>query len=152
MNKLSFTILINAPAQSVYASMLGLNNKSTYEYWTAAFNPTSTFEGNWDAGSKIYFVGCDENGKKSGMISQIELHEPLKVVSIRHYGFLDGDQEITTGEMVESWAGGSETYFFAETLTGTMVTVELDAVDAHKDYFLETYPKALQRLKDLLEK
>jgi hypothetical protein len=46
MQKLQFKIVIHATAQTVYETMLGLKNKSTYEQWTAAFNPTSTYEGN----------------------------------------------------------------------------------------------------------
>ena len=47
MKKLQFKVSINAPATKVYDIMLGISNKSTYEQWTAMFNPTSTFEGNW---------------------------------------------------------------------------------------------------------
>ena len=56
MQKLQFKKEINASAQKVYETMLGLKNKATYEYWTAAFNPTSSYEGSWDTGSKILFV------------------------------------------------------------------------------------------------
>lgn len=114
MKKLQFKKEIKASAQKVYETMLGLKNKNTYEFWTAAFNPTSTYEGNWEKGSKIYFVGVDGNGKKGGMISNIEEHQPAKFISIKHYGFLDGDTEITTGEQVEKWAGGCENYSFQE--------------------------------------
>lgn len=68
MEKLQFTIKINAPVNKVYDLMLGINNKSTYEQWTAMFNPTSTFEGNWDKGSKRLIVGVDEKVEKGGLI------------------------------------------------------------------------------------
>jgi hypothetical protein len=71
MQKLQFKKDINASTQSVYETMLGLKDKATYEYWTATFNPTSTYEGSWDKGSKILFVGVDENGKKGGMVSEV---------------------------------------------------------------------------------
>lgn len=104
MKKIGFKENIKASAKTVYETLLGLNDKSTYEQWTAIFNPTSTFEGNWNKGETMYFVGTDENGKRAGMISEIAEHIPSKFVSIRHYGILDGDQEITSGEQVESWA------------------------------------------------
>jgi uncharacterized protein YndB with AHSA1/START domain len=110
MEKLQFTTRINAPAEKVYRAMLGLDDVSTYKHWTFAFNPTSSFEGSWDKGSKIYFVGTDAEGKRGGMVSQIVEHIPSQFVSIRHYGFLDGDTEVTTGEMVEKWAGGHENF------------------------------------------
>lgn len=151
MKKIQFTKEINASAQKVYEVMLGLIHKSDYEYWTAAFNPTSTYEGNWEKGSKILFVGTDENGKKGGMVSEIVEHQPAQFVSIRHYGFLDGDTEITTGEQVEKWAGGHENYRYDENNGITTITVELDALDEYLDFFNNTYPLALNKLKERAE-
>jgi hypothetical protein len=131
--------------------MLGLKDKSTYEYWTATFNPTSTYEGNWNKGSKILFVGVDENGKKGGMVSEIVEHKPANFISIRHYGILDGETEITSGEQVEKWAGGHENYSFQENNGITTVTVEIDVIDEYKDYFFDTYQKALDKLKEIAE-
>lgn len=151
MQKLSFKKEINASATRVYKVMLGLDDKATYEYWVAAFNPTSTYEGSWNKGSKILFVGVDENGKKGGMVSEIEEHEPARFISIRHIGFLDGDTEVTTGEQVEKWAGGHENYSFQEDDGRTTVTVEMDTIDEYQDYFNSTYPKALDKLKEISE-
>ncbi len=152
MQKLHFTTDIQAPAEKVYKAMLGLNDIESYKEWTAAFNPTSSWEGSWDKGSKIYFIGLDENGKKGGMVSQVAENKPAEFVSIRHYGYLDGDQEITTGEEVEKWAGGHENYTFEENNGVTKVTVDLDTIDEYVDYFQKTYPKALEILKKQVEK
>lgn len=151
MKKLKFKKEIKASAQKVYETMLGLKNKKTYEYWTATFNPTSTYEGSWDKGSKILFVGVDENGKKGGMVSEIEENKPASFVSIRHYGFLDGDTEVTTGEQVEKWAGGHENYSFDESRGITTVTVEIDTIDDYLNFFNKTYPGALDKLKEISE-
>lgn len=152
MKKLVFRKNINASAQEVYQTMLGLNNKSTYEYWTAAFNPTSTFEGTWEKGSKMHFLGVDENGKKGGMVSEVVENQPARLVSVRHYGFLDGDKEVTTGDEVEKWSGGHEVYNFEEKNGKTTVVVELDTIDEFLDYFNDTYPKAMDKLKEICEK
>ncbi|MCU0352025.1 MAG: SRPBCC domain-containing protein [Flavobacterium sp.] len=151
MQKLQFTIEIQATAQKVYETMLGLKDKSTYEHWTSAFNPTSTYEGSWDNGSKIYFIGVDENGKKGGMVSKIVENIPAKIVSILHYGFLDGDKEVTTGEQVEKWSGGHENYTFQESNEITTLTVDIDTIEDYLDYFNKTYPKALEKLKEICE-
>jgi hypothetical protein len=152
MEKVQFKIEVNAPAEKVYKAMLGLENKSTYEHWTLAFNPTSTYEGSWEKGSKIYFIGTDENGKKGGMVSEVAENQPAEFVSIRHYGFLDGEKEITSGEEVEKWTGGFENYFYKENSGITTVTVELDVVPDYLDFFHNTYPKALEKLKEITEK
>lgn len=151
MVPLQFKIEINATAQKVYDAMLGLTNKSTYEYWVSVFNPTSTYEGSWEKGSKIYFVGVDENGKKGGMVSLIEANQPATFVSIKHYGFLDGEVEITTGELVEKWTGGHENYTFQEQEGKTILTVDMDTVEDYEDFFNTTYPKALEKLKEISE-
>ncbi|ETN96666.1 hypothetical protein SAMN04487906_2184 [Zhouia amylolytica] len=151
MKKLEFKIDINASAEKVYNTMLGINNIETYNQWTSEFNPTSTYEGSWDKGSKIYFIGTDKNGKKVGMISEIADNIPYRFVSIRHYGILDGENEITEGPEVEEWAGGLENYSFHEDNGVTTVAVSTDAADDYHDYFNTTWSKALNKLKELAE-
>lgn len=151
MKKLQFKTDIKAPVSKVWKTMLGLENKSTYEAWTVEFNPTSSFEGNWEKGSKMLFIGVDENGAKGGMVSKIAENIPNKFISIRHYGILKDDEEITTGKEVEKWTGGLENYTFEENNGITTLTVELDTTEEFVDYFNGTYPIALNKLKSMLE-
>ncbi len=157
MQKLQFKVSINAPVSRVYDFMLGTTSKSNYEQWTALFNPTSTYEGSWDKGSKILFVGVDEKGEKGGMVSRIAENIPNRFVSIQHYGLLKAGKEITEGPEVEKWTNGFENYTFEEnngpdSYRGTTVTVDLDSTEDFLDYMNETYPKALDKLKELCEK
>ncbi len=152
MKKLQFRVSIEAPVKKVYDVMLGLSNKLNYEQWTALFNPTSTFEGSWDKGNKILFIGIDENGEKGGMVSEIVDNIPNRFVSIRHYGLLKANVEITTGPEVEKWANGRENYTFEEHNGLTTVTIDLDTADDFENYMNQTYPKALHKLKEICEK
>ena len=152
MKKLQFKVSINAPVAKVYDFMLGINSKSTYEQWTSLFNPTSTYEGSWVKGNKILFVGVDEKGEKGGMVSEIAENIPNQFVSIRHYGLLTADKEITEGPEVEKWANGFENYSFEENNGITTVTVDLDTNEDFLDYMNQAYPKALEKLKELCEK
>lgn len=151
MKKITFEETIKAPSKLVYETMLGLNDISTYERWTAEFNPTSTYEGRWNKGEKMYFFGTDEQGKRGGMVSEIVENKPYEFVSIKHYGILDGDNEITSGEQIDSWAGSLENYSLQEHNGITTVRVEMDAAEDHMDYFNGTWPKALQKLKAIIE-
>jgi len=151
MNKLQFKISINAPVEKVFDHMLGIQNKSTYEQWTALFNPTSSYEGNWTKGSKMLFIGTDEKGEKGGMVSEIAENIPNQFISIRHYGLIQANVEITDGPEVEKWANGFENYTFEENNGITKVTVDLDMTEEFMDFMNETYPKALDKLKELCE-
>ncbi|WP_268847239.1 SRPBCC family protein [Flavobacterium aestivum] len=152
MEKLQFKITINAPVEKVYDFMLGISDKSNYEKWTALFNPTSSFEGSWDKGSKILFIGTDEKGEKGGMVSEIVENIPNKFVSIKHNGILVAGKEITEGPDVEKWAGGFENYSFEEKNGITVVSVELDSTEDFTNYMNKTYPLALDKLKEISEK
>lgn len=152
MKKLQFKESINAPANKVYESMLGIKSKSTYEQWTSLFNPTSTYEGNWDKGSKILFVGVDDKGEKGGMVSRIADNVLNQFVSVQHYGLIQADKEITEGPEVEKWANGFENYSFEENNGSTTVTVDLDTTEEFIDYMNDKYPKALDKLKEICEK
>jgi len=152
MKKLQFKVNINAPAAKVYDMMLGVSSKSTYEQWTYLFNPTSTYEGSWDTGRKILFVGVDDNGEKGGMVSKIAENVPKQFVSIQHYGLLKAYKEITEGPDVEKWANGFENYSFDENKGRTTVTVDLDTTEEFVDYMNERYPQALGKLKEICEK
>lgn len=151
MKRLQYKIDIKAPVAKVYKTMLGLEDKSTYEAWTAEFNPSSTYEGSWDKGSKILFVGVGEDGQRGGMVSEIAENILNQFVSIRHLGIVKGDTEITSGEEVEAWAGGLENYSFEENNGMTTLTVDIDMVEDYIDYFDVAYPKALNKLKQTIE-
>src|SRR6478735_690463 len=157
MKKLKFKVNINAPVVRVYDLMLGIHSKSTYEEWTSLFNPTSTYEGRWDKGTKILFLGIDEKGEKGGMVSRIVENIPNRFVSIQHYGLLKGAKEITAGPEVEKWANGFENYSFeknngSDSNRRTTVTVDLDTTEEFVDYMNQSYPKALDKLKEICEK
>lgn len=51
----------------------------------------------------------------------------------------------------KKWAGGLENYTFEENNGITTVTVDVDMTDDYVDYFNETSPKALNKLKSILE-
>lgn len=152
MKKLQFKVSINSPVSNVYDKMLGITNKSTYEQWTAVFNPTSTYEGSWDKGSKILFIGVDEKGEKGGMVSRIVENQLNQFVSIQHYGLYKEGKEITEGPDVEKWANGFENYSFEESNGTTLLIVDLDTTEDFVNFMNDTYPKALDKLKEICEK
>lgn len=148
LEKLNFETLINASVENVYNTML---DEEAYNEWTAVFAPGSHFKGSWDKGSKILFLGPDENGKMGGMVSRIKENIPFQFVSIEHLGIVENGKEITEGKEVETWAGAMEDYTFRKKDGSTILMVSMDANKGFKDYFSETWPKALAKLKEICE-
>lgn len=99
----------------------------------------------------MLFIGLDEQGAKGGMVSRVIENNPHAFVSIQHYGLVKSNEEITEGPEVEKWANGYENYTFEAKNGGTTVSVELDFNEDFTDYMNESYPKALQALKELCE-
>ncbi|MAP54946.1 SRPBCC domain-containing protein [Altibacter sp.] len=149
METLHFDIHIQAPVATVYQTML---SDAGFRHWTAAFNPTSHFKGTWEAGSKMLFLGEDEEQGVGGMVSRIREVRPKEFISIEHLGIVQDGKEITTGPEIEQWAGAREEYtFVSEGPHTTLLKVTMDANAEWKSYFETTWPKALERLKDRCE-
>ena len=144
MNTQHFDIHIQAPRERVWATML---QSPTYEQWTSVFCEGSRFEGSWNAGERIRFLG--PNGQ--GMVSEIAEHRPAEFVSIRHLGMIDEGGEDTTSEAVRAWAPCHENYHFIAEAGGTRVRVAADVFGSYEAYMAETWPRALALLKTLCE-
>ena len=86
------------------------------------------------------------------MVSTIIENKPNHFVTIQHKGLVQGNTEITEGPEVEKWANGIENYTFEEINGTTTLTVDLDTDEDFIEYMNETYPKALDKLKEICEK
>ncbi len=144
MEKLKFNTTINAPTEKVWDVLW---NDNTYSKWTAVFSEGSKAETDWKKGSKILFT----DGKGSGMVSEIADNIPNEYMSFRHLGMVLNGVEDTTSEKIKGWAGAMENYRLMESDGKTELEVELDMNDEYKDYFKDTFPKALKLVKELSE-
>ena len=141
---LAFSIAIDAPRKLVWDTML---DQEDYKAWTSVFCEGSHFSGSWDEGSKIQFLA--PNG--DGMTAVIAENKPYEYVAIRHEGEIKGGVEDTTSESVRAWAPAYETFTFVDSGNGTEVRVSLETIPEYVEYMNETYPKALEVLKQLCE-
>lgn len=149
MKKLHFSISISAPKEKVWDTMLGAE---TYKKWTHAFHPGSRFEGSWDEGSKIVFIGPDEeSGEEMGMVSMIEANRKYEFLSILHKGFYKNGVEDYDSDEVKKWTPAHENYTFREENGVTEVLVDLDVAEEYAPMFEDQWPKALEELKKIAE-
>ena len=141
MATLAFSVNINAPKEKVWDTLW---DDQSYRKWTAAFMEGSYAESDWNEGSKIFFLGS--NG--DGMVSTIQKKTPPDEMVFKHIG------EIKNGvEEINNWENATESYFLSETNGTTELAVELKMDDSpeFEKYFTETFPKALEIIKQLSE-
>lgn len=145
MEKHEFKISINAPREKVWEILW---NDDTYPQWTSVFAEGSKAETDWKEGSKVLFG----DGKGEGMVAVIARKTPNEFMSFKHLGVVKNGVEDFDSEQVKQWAGALENYTL-KTIDGkTELVVDMDIAEAYKDYFVKTWPLALEKVKELAEK
>lgn len=144
MKNFAFKIEINATRERVWNILFGA---TTYPLWAAVFSEGSCAETDWKKGSRALFL--DSNGK--GMLSRIEESTPYSFLSITHLGMYDNGVEDFDSEEVKKWAGAIEDYTLTEVGDQTLLTIDMSITADFEDYFQQTWPKALAKVKELAE-
>jgi uncharacterized protein YndB with AHSA1/START domain len=145
MKTVRHSINIRAPREAVWAAMLG---PETYRVWTVPFCEGSYYEGSWNTGDRIRFLGP---GGEGGMTSVIAESRSPEFVSIKHLGIVKDGVEDTTSPAATAWAPSFENYTFVESSGGTEVTVEVETPEDFEAFMEEAWPKALAKLKEVCE-
>ncbi len=145
MEKQEFKISINAPKEKVWSILW---DDATYRQWTAAFMEGSRAETDWKKGSKVLFV----NAEGEGMVATIADKIPNEFMSFKHLGTIKKGVEDVDSPETKEWAGALENYTLKGSNGKTELIVEMDIADEYKDYFVKTWPVALEKVKELAEK
>jgi len=135
---------VRAPARVVWDTMLA---RDTYEQWTGAFHEGSTYEGSWDEGAEIRFVGPGEDGHAGGLIGTVVASRRDEFVSIRYDGEIDRGVVSRESPIV----GLHESYAFREADGVTTLDVELEVPDEWAASMREMWGEAVIALKRLAE-
>jgi len=145
METLTYTTHINAPRQKVWQTLW---DDASYRQWTVPFaEGCYAVTDNWKEGTKVLFLAS--NG--DGMVSQVAANKPNEFMSFRHQGEIKDGVEDTTSEKVKQWQGSKENYTLTDKDGGTELVIDMDIAEAYKDYFNDTWPKALAQVKKLSE-
>jgi uncharacterized protein YndB with AHSA1/START domain len=145
MENLRFSVEVAAPAQHVWNVMLDLD---TYREWAGAFHEGSTYQGGWNEGDEIHFIGPNDDGTASGLVGIIVKNRPHELVSIRYLGVIENDVENRSGPAV----GLHESYSFRETDGVTTLVVELEVPDEWADDMRGMWSEAIVLIKQLAER
>ena len=144
MKNLRFSIDINASPERVWNILW---DDDTYRKWTSIFNESSYAVSDWEEGSKIQFLSSDGNG----MFSIIDKKVPGEFMSFKHMGVVRNGEEQHIDKETENWVGAKESYKLVSKNGGTELSVEMDMTDDFQKYFEDTFPKALEKVKELAE-
>jgi len=127
---------------------------ATYPVWAASFHEGTHTVTDWQTGSRILFV--DEKG--NGAFAEIITNNPNETMVFRHQGWtgnfqpLPADMEFNVGGKIVKWSGGDETYRLFAHGDLTTLTVEMAGDFEEVEHHLNsTYPKALEKVRELSE-
>lgn len=145
MEKQTFKVTIDAPREKVWDVLW---SNESYPEWTSVFSPGSQAQTDWNEGSKVLFL----NGEGDGMVSRIAKKKDSEFMSFEHLGEMHGGVEDLDTEKVRSWSGAHENYTLKTVNGKTELTIDMDVTDDFKDYFMTTWPRALEKLKSMVER
>jgi len=145
MQKINFSVTINAPREKVWEILWDLD---AYQTWTKAFAEGSTVKtDNWKEGSKVLF----HDGNGSGMVSEVAANRPSEYMSFRHLGMVKDGVEDTSSDEIKKWAGILENYTLKDENGGTLLSIDMDIDEQYKNMFDTMWPNALAIIKALAE-
>ncbi len=103
MQKLNFSININAPKEKVWKVLW---DDATYREWTSAFSEGSyAVTDNWKEGSEVKFL----DPKGSGMVSKVAANRPNEFMSFEHLGEVKDGVEDRSSEKIKEWQAQEKT-------------------------------------------
>ena len=138
MKRLHYSVIIHAPRHRVWDIMLA---PQMYSQWTAGFCEGIYFEGSWDQGAAIRFLGPSGDG----MIATIAGNKLHELISVRLLA------RLTNGTEAPFTEPAFENFIFRDHASGTELLIEMDAPIHDEAVFNEVWPKSLKLLKTLCE-
>jgi uncharacterized protein YndB with AHSA1/START domain len=146
---LTFVIVIHADKTKVWNLML---QDKTYREWTGEFHAGSYYEGTWNTGSEIRFLGPNDDGTLGGMYSRIRENRPFDFISIEHLGLVTNGQVDTESEEARKWSSALENYTFTSEDADTRLEVSLQVLPEYQSMMEDMWKRALAALKRICER
>lgn len=144
MKTLIYTIEIKANKDKVWQSLW---EKENYTIWTAPFTPGCYYETtSFSEGNEIRFLAS--NG--DGMISKIVKLQPQEHIAFEHLSMLENGtiSSLKTNEDSHAYI---ESYTLQENENSVTLIVKVDTLEPWEETMNNSFPKALQIVKELSE-
>jgi hypothetical protein len=143
MKELQFLVGINATKEKVWNTLW---QDETFREWAGIIDPGTYMVGELKESNEIQFISAENGYGVTSMVDKVVTGEFLL---LRHSA---DTQEEGKREREKEWTGGTESYSLAEKDGTTTLTAAFDVPLEMEEYFKVTYPKALERVKELAEK
>lgn len=142
MKQLQFSTEITAAKARVWDILW---QDKTFREWAGIIDPETHMVGDLIEGGEVQFISA-ANGY--GVTSLVEKLIPDEFLLLRHSA---DTQEAGKRDREKQWTGGMESYLLTEKDGITTLTVALDVPLELEEEFTISYPKSLQRVKELAE-
>lgn len=143
MKEIQFSIEIHAFKEKVWDTLW---QDETFRDWASVIDPETYMIGVLSEGSEVQFISANGGYGVTSLVEALIVNEFLL---LRHQA---DTQNEGSQEREKEWSGGKESYRLVEKNSITTLTVTFDIPPSQEDYFTHTYPKALERVKQLAEK
>lgn len=142
IHRLHFSIDIQAEKTKIWEALW---NDDSYRDWASVFYKGSyALTDHWKEGSQVLFLAPDQ----SGIYSLIEKHIPNHSIQFKHIGNVVKGKEQPLDEETKKWSGTTEVYTLTEGNDCHTLTVEIDVLEEHLEFMNDTFPKALETIKN----
>ena len=140
---MQFQVEINAAKEKVWDTLW---EDESFRQWASIIDPETYMTGVLKEGYELQFISA-ANGY--GVTSLVEKLIPAEFLLLRHSA---DTQDSGKQDRAHEWTGGAESYTLSEEDGATTLTVAFDVPPEMEEYFKVSYPKALQRVKELAER
>ena len=142
MKELQFSIDIQATNDVVWDTLW---QDETFREWASIIDPETYMVGELKEGNEVQFISAHGG---YGVTSLVEALIPNEFLLLRHSA---DTQASGTREREKEWTGGKEAYSLKENDGITTLTVTFDVPEEMESMFKDSYPRALERIKQLAE-
>lgn len=142
MKEMKFSIEINASKEKVWQTLW---QDKTLREWANLIDPGTHMVGELKEGGEVQFISGNGLGVSS-------LVEKLKINEFALLAHQADTQDNGQREREKQWTGGKESYTLSEKDGITTLTMASDVPPELEEYFKDSYPKALARVKVLAER
>lgn len=142
MKEMQFEIVIRAPREKIWATLW---QDRTFREWADLIDAGTYMVGDLKEGNTVQFISAEGYGVTSLVSALI----PDEYVLFKHQA---DTQHEGSNSRDDQWTGGRESYTLMDDDGATTLTMSFDVPVELEKAMSESYPKALQKVKELSEK